>query len=309
MKKSVSIFVFAGLFFFFANFVAQKKDSTNAGGYGELGGNISGSKAGAVTTTGGGVFDPDNKFRDRLYLNEHTPNRRFIPYTYLRQADVAWEKRVWRVMDLREKINQPLVYPLSPTQNRMALMDVVKAGIKSGEITAFNDDEFSSAYTPQQAAAKFAIEKTMEETDSLGNPIGTKIIFDTIGNEKVIRIKMKEDWFFDKQRSVLDVRVLAIGFFWVNPDKEDAEIPIFYLYYPQCRPLFARYEVYNPKNDAERRTYEDFFWKRMFNSYIEKESNVYERYIVEYTKGLDALIEADRIKGDMYRWEHDLWHF
>jgi gliding motility associated protien GldN len=303
-KKVISSLILCSLFLFFANFVAQKKDSSNVSGYGELGGN----KPAKVTTTTGGVFDPDNKFRDRLYLNENTPNRRFIPYTYLRQADVAWEKRIWRIIDLREKINEPLLFPAYPQQNRKALMDVVKEGIKSKEITAFKDDEFLEAFTPEQAMAKLVVEITTTEEDSLGNPIGTKTIADTIANEKITRIKLKEDWFFDRQRSVLDVRVLSVSFDWYDESK-DLYRNIFVLYYPQCRPLFARNEVYNPKNDAERRTYEDFFWKRQFNSFIEKESNVYERFVVEYSKGLDALIESERIKGDMYKWEHDLWHF
>ncbi|MBC7862421.1 MAG: gliding motility protein GldN, partial [Bacteroidia bacterium] len=256
-KKTINLLVFGAVFFFFANFVAQKKDSANVAGYGELTNtNVNSNKNTAVTTTGGtGVFEPT----DRLYINENTPNRRFIPYTYLRQADVAWEKRVWRVIDLREKINQPLMFPLFPAQNRMAFLDIIKIGLKSGEITAFVDDEFTSRLTFEQAMAKLVVEVTVNETDSLGNPLSTKTVADTISNQKVTRITLKEDWFFDKQKSVLEVRTLAIGLEWYNEDKE-LYIPLFNLYMPQCRPLFARNEIYNPKNDAERRTYEDFFW-------------------------------------------------
>jgi hypothetical protein len=67
--------------------------------------------------------------------------------------------------------------------------------------------------------------------------------------------------------------------------------------------------VFNVKNDSERRTYEDIFWKREFSSSIKKESNVYDRKIEQYSKGLDALLESDKIKGDIFRFEHDLWHF
>jgi gliding motility associated protien GldN len=85
--------------------------------------------------------------------------------------------------------------------------------------------------------------------------------------------------------------------------------PLFWVYFPQCREVFAKAEVYNTKNDAERRTLDDVFWKRMFSSYIHKESNVYDRYVNTYASGIDALLESDRIKNDIFVYEHDLWHF
>ena len=84
---------------------------------------------------------------------------------------------------------------------------------------------------------------------------------------------------------------------------------MFYIYFPACRPYFAKHEVYNTKNDSERRTFEDIFWKRQFASTVVKETNVYDRNIEDYSKGIDALLESDRIKGDIFKWEHDLWHF
>jgi hypothetical protein len=83
----------------------------------------------------------------------------------------------------------------------------------------------------------------------------------------------------------------------------------FYVYFAACRPYFAKHEVFNPKNDSERRTFEDIFWKRQFASRVERESNVYDRDIQLYSKGIEALLESDRIKGDIFRYEHDLWQF
>ena len=84
---------------------------------------------------------------------------------------------------------------------------------------------------------------------------------------------------------------------------------MFWVYFPEARYVFANYDVFNRQNDAERRTYEDIFWKRMFNSYIVKRSNVYDRNNKDYLKGLDLLLEGDKIKEDIFNYEHDLWHF
>ena len=124
--------------------------------------------------------------------------------------------------------------------------------------------------------------------------------------------RLKEDWIFDKQRSTLDIRIIGIA-----PMKEvkgeDGEVrgntPMFWLYYPECRYVFANWEAFNRENDAERRSFEDIFWKRQFSSYITKWSNVYDRGINEYKTGLDALLEGEEIKQALFEFEHDLWNF
>ncbi|HEX7415101.1 MAG TPA: gliding motility protein GldN, partial [Bacteroidia bacterium] len=122
------------------------------------------------------------------------------------------------------------------------------------------------------------------------------------------KLSIKEDWFFDKQKSVLEVRILGLGIVTFDEVKQ---LPMdrFWVYFPACRPFLARHEAYNTKNDAERRTYDDIFWKRYFNSTITKESNVYDRGIQDYAKGIDGLLESDRVKNDIFLYEHDMWHF
>jgi gliding motility associated protien GldN len=318
MKKKLSTLTLIVLMFALFSFVAQKNKSENGNAL------INNQASTNGTTTSGGVFDPNPKFRDRIYDNENASNssdpngqehRRVIPYTFLRHADVSNEKRVWRMIDLKEKLNQPLMWPEFKTQNRINFFDMVMEGVETEQIHTFKDDEFLMPLTKVEALDKGTYTETKTETDSLGNQLQTETKVYLYGsqkqseaNKKVSRVMLKEDWFFDKQRSVLDVRILGIGFEWWNEERGKQK-DIFWIYYPECRPFFARYEIYNPKNDAERRTYEDFFWKRMFSSKIIKESNTFDRLIDQYSTGLDALLEAEKIKNDMYKWEHDLWHF
>lgn len=262
-----------------------------------------------------GVFQPGD-YRDGIYDKENSINRRYIPYTHLREADVSWEKRVWRKIDMREKQNQQLYYPKEQVVSRISLMQLITKYVLSGQIIAFKDEEFLEPLELSNIRAMIVLQEDsadVEEYDANGNAFMVKkpgIVDSTWIFENFTSLELKEDWFFDKQKSVLEVRILSMGFNVLKPKKEDlGEYPIFYTYFPACRPFFAKHEVYNWKNDAERRTYEDIFWKRQFSSRAIKETNVYDRSIENYSKGIDALLESDRIKNDIFKWEHDLWHF
>lgn len=257
------------------------------------------------------IFQPGD-YRDGIYEKENSTNRRFIPYTHLREADVTWEKRVWRDLDMRERQNQQLYYPIEASATRISYLQVLFKYILQNKIIAFNDDEFLQPLEPSVIRTKLVKVDTVENISYLedGTEVPTRVgtMDSTWMFREFRRIRLKEDWFFDKQKSVLEVRIIGMGISTYDEDKE-ATRDQFWVYFPACRPFFAQHEVYNWKNDAERRTYEDIFWKRQFASIITRETNVYDRRIEEYTKGIDALLESDRIKNDIFRWEHDLWHF
>jgi len=262
----------------------------------------------------GTVFQPGD-YRDGIYTKENSTNRRFIPYTFLREADVQWSKRVWRYIDLREKINQPLYYPLEYMSSRLSLIQVLQKALLNGDLIGFGstDEEFLSPLTVSEIKKKFirCDSATNQDVDAAGNPIETRVWRCDSGAaifENVLRYKVKEDWFFDKQKSVLEVRILGLCPSEYMEDKGEYK-DWFWVYFPACRPIFAKYEAYNTQNDAERRSFEDIFWKRLFNSYIYKEQNVYDRNINQYAQGIDALLESDRIKNDIFLYEHDMWHF
>ncbi len=262
-----------------------------------------------------GIFTPGD-YKDGIYEKENATNRRFIPYTHLREADVAWEKRTWRRIDMREKTNQPLYYPKEIVVSRISFLQMLTKYILSGQIMAFSDEEFQVPFEKSAIRDKMVLREDSADQDQFdkdGNQYTVKVagaVDSTWMYENFATVDLKEDWFFDKQKSVLEVRILGLGINAYKKGKEDlGPVPQFWVYFPACRPYFAKHEVYNTKNDSERRTFEDIFWKRQFASTVYKETNVYDREIDGYSKGLDALLESDRIKGDIFKWEHDLWHF
>jgi gliding motility associated protien GldN len=238
-----------------------------------------------------------------------------VPLPPVREADIMWSKRIWRVIDMREKINLPFYYPTTPANGLKSFMQVVMDAIKNNEITVYDasSDEFLIPLTYEQImqslsqADTISIQRTEPPYDTYDTVI-TKDFDPT----SVKQIRVKEDWFFDKQRSVMDVRILGLCPITEEYD-ENGEFkgykPLFWIYYPRARNVFVQNNVFNRFNDSTRLSYDDIFMKRFFGSYIYKESNVYDRKISEYSKGMDALLESERIKNDIFILEHDLWEY
>jgi gliding motility associated protien GldN len=252
-----------------------------------------------------------------VYKKEANQSRKPIDYTPLRESDVMWSKRVWRMIDLREKMNLPLYYPQGNEVNgvknlaEVLYTSIVTEGTLRAYEFGFDDQDFEKQLTATEVEAKVNKEKMITKVD-LDDPT---IEYDTIIREifNTTRIKkylIKEDWFFDKQRSVLDVRIIAICPLYNDAeDASKAPEALFWIYFPHAREVLAQHDVFNRFNTAERKTFDDIFWKRQFSSYIVKEENVYNRTIVDYKTGMDALLEAERIKLDIINFEHDLWEF
>lgn len=256
---------------------------------------------------------------DGAYVKEHNATKRVIPYPPLREADVMYAKRVWQRIDMREKMNQPLYYPIEEIEDRKSLFDVIKfALISEGSLTAYSlgptsdDDEFHWPMEPSQidSLLRPVITQYTEDPDT-GERVPVQVTAE-IKSADITQYEIKEDWIFDKQRSERYVRIIGIC-----PMKEDYDDqgnkrgykPLFWLYFPECRYVFANHEVFNLMNDAQRRTFEDIFQKRMFTSYIVKEANVFDRSISAYARNIDALLESERIKEELFLMEHDLWHY
>jgi gliding motility associated protien GldN len=258
----------------------------------------------------------DAKPRDGVYDKTTISQVQPIPYPYLRESDVVWTKRIWRTVDLREKMNQPFYYPETPQNQWRSFAQILWDGLKEGTITAYNDavdDQFTSPMTFKE------IQDKVETRDSVLAPNpddeDTQIWVPDITTFEATDVKkflIKEDYYFDRQRSLFEVRILGICI--IKP-KIVKGVPmgderLFWVYFPECRNLFAQNEIFNLKNGAAgRMTYDDVFMKRMFSSYIYKEENVYNRIIANYATGVDALLESERVKNTLQEFESNLWEY
>ena len=257
--------------------------------------------------TEGSDFDEDKPLDD-IVEKTLTEEKPVLAYDPVREADIFWEKRIWRVIDVREKMNKPFSYP------EMPFFTILMEAAMEGDIKVYSvdDDKFTYELTPNEAAQMGASVDTVITFDPETYEEEIKIVRNDLNPNDIKRFRIKEVWFFDEETSSMSVRVLGIAPLRdVTDDMGNFryEQPMFWVYYPEARKVLANHKVFNPYNDASVMTWEDVFEMRFFSSYVYKESNVYDRRLQDYLSGVDLLLESEKIENEIFNFEHDLWTY
>lgn len=307
---------------------------------------------------------------DGYVVKSDIANRKVIPYADIRQTDAFVTKRIWREIDLREKMNQAFS---SPKSN---LMEILLDAIQAGELTAYdstptkedpNGDSFKNLLPLDQIMVRLGSDSVLVEQYNENNEIiASAYEMRDFDPSQVVKFRIKEDWIFDKQRSVFEARIIGIAPL-ITPDipglnsgadfipaddmgqtpaadydpfdpfavpseqtmpetsiedvapptlQDDGfapqvvATPAFWIYFPEARHILVNKEVMNRHNDATGLSYDDIFIKRMFASYIVKQSNPEDLRIQDYiSDDLDRLHESERIKRSLIDFEQDLWSY
>ncbi len=251
---------------------------------------------------------------DGYFRNTNIENAKVTPYANIREADVMFSKRVWREIDLREKMNAVYASPKS------RLIDVIMNAVNAGELTAYdavstkddpNGDAFATVLKPEQVMGKFADSVLIPDFNANGEQIGSHMATGEFNPDSVVKFQIKEDWIFDKNRSVFEPRIIGIApMVKIKAAGQDlGEQPAFWIYFPDARQIFVTKAVSTRNNDATGLSYDDIFMKRLFSSYIVKESNPEDIRIKDYAQGIDKLYESERIKKELLDYEQDLWSY
>jgi gliding motility associated protien GldN len=240
----------------------------------------------------------------RAVVKEKVP----LAYAPVREADILWERRIWRVIDVREKMNQPFMAPESP------LFSVLLEAALKGEIPVYSteNDRFTKPLRLHEISAMVSSTDTIMTLEGDDFTIEkVKIVVNEMNWEDVKRFRVKEVWYFDSNTSSLKVRILGIApLVDVRDENGDFkfEKPLFWVHYPTARKLLAQHKVMEHQgNYASNTTWEDLFEARRFASAIYKQNNTLDLRIQDYKTGIDMLHEGKKIESELFAREHDLW--
>lgn len=250
---------------------------------------------------------------EKNLIKDRTP----LAYQYIREDDVFWERRLWEEIDIREKLNLPFRYNVQDDNGDQRFIMILINAIRKGEVTAFNpiDDRFTTPMTAQEVIDQL---QGAPQTITVQNPLTGKDTTEVIRNDfdanSVVRFRLKEDWIFDKQTSTLYARIIGIApeKAITNPDGSIRDYaPMFWLYYPDLRPVLARYDVYNPHNFHSTMSWEDLFELRMFSAYVIKEDNAFDRSLKDLypNDGVRRLLKGQDVKNAIFDHEQDMWSY
>ncbi|MFM1794653.1 MAG: gliding motility protein GldN, partial [Bacteroidota bacterium] len=259
---------------------------------------------------------------DRNLVKSRTP----LAYEHIREDDAWYRERVWREIDIREKMNLAFRYKAEDDNGNQRFINILLRAVRKGDVTAFDpnvDDRFTTPMTVSRVGEVISGKcDSVQVIDWAKDPTGSKGIFkDSLvcrefNPDDIVKFRLKEEWVFDKESSRMYTRILGIAPIKTYVDESTGTIlgesPLFWIYYPDLRPILSLYEVYNGKNFGGRMSWEELFESRYFSSYIVKSTidNPYDLFIKQYIKDdILRLLEGENIKTKIFNFEQDLWSY
>ena len=254
---------------------------------------------------------------EEINTRYHSP----LPYQFVREADIMWAKVLWRRMELTEKMNQIFYFPAEPAAGYKSLIDVLLDGIHNRGLNAYKarardaGEEFDIPMTEEEIHQEMGASTQVQVVENMEGGYDSVTVDIPYDPTEIKSYIIKEIWFFDKQRSVMDFRIIGlcpIRTYYREDDVERANPlykKVFWILYTEARPLLARSPVYLSFNDLKSLTYDDIFQKHLFSGYIFMVSDPKRREISEYEQGLNVLLRAQQVQNMITDFEQSLWEY
>ena len=233
----------------------------------------------------------------------------FLEYDYIDDRDILWSRIVYEKIDLNERLNFPLLFPINDEtyeKNRKSLWRVLKENIVNKTITKiyFNrNDNFKDPMTYQDVMEVISLTEMIN---------GIAMEPEVLKSIDISAYRIKGMWYFDKRQGEMRYRLLGIMPIGKNIKDDDGKnnTDLFWVWYPSIRKILHKELVFNDTNNANRISFDQLLVSRRFSSYIYKEDNIYgDRSIKDYKKpGLESILESERIKKEILDFEQDMWN-
>ena len=260
---------------------------------------------------------PDDAI-DRNLVKDKSP----LPYKNIREDDAVYRQKIWREIDTREKMNLPFRYSANEDNGNQRFISILLKAIQEDSITVFNpiDDRFTTPMTRSEVATKIGGDTiSVAVYDTLGVISGYVTKRPEVSLDSFYKFRIKEEFIFDKETSRTYWRILGIApvknVYTAQTNTFVGEQELFWVYYPDMRPIFAKYEVFNGKNYGARMSWEELFESRMFYGRIIKSNmdNPYDKFLDQYVGLKDSkilqLLEGENIKEKIFNYEQNLWSY
>lgn len=245
--------------------------------------------------------------------------RQPVPPQQLREADITFSKRTWRLIDLRERQNKIAVWPRNP------LPKILYDAVTTGKLRPYNDDSLKTFMDLEQFGKKgtdtFLVKKLLDPNGEDDGPYTTDTVVELFKpTDRIKQLLLMEEWYFDSKQGMHRAQIIAVAPLY---EKTVAGVNLGYIplcwfkYYDRfdketdCRDILVNQLMFNDGNPYHKFSYDDWFEQRKFSGFVIKESNPYDIYLADdpdvKRNGLQALIKAARAKQEMLEQEHDMY--
>ena len=270
----------------------------------------------------------DSKGAVRIQTAEMNALSDTIAIVNHRADDIVWSRIVYRVIDMREKQNYQLYFPLRANDEYKSLFKLMLDAVCAG-VNVYRKDprdlrpSFKTALEGEDLSKAFAFDNEM---DNNLIQVDTVTKQRTFQNDKYItyvknqlKFLIQEIVFFDKHTSRLYSKIIAIApLYALHPDNIESKESMQYFRgsvlcwfaFDELRPYLAKQIVIPNGNETERLTYDEFFAQKLYSSYLLGDSNMYNRTLLEYEADpVKIKKEQARIETEIMNFEQDLWEY
>jgi len=247
-----------------------------------------------------------------------------------RKDDIVWSRMVYRVIDMREKQNYQMYFPMRPNDQYRSLfrlmLDAICKGVpvyKRGARDIKPIFEDSLRLKDEELSQVFAYDNNKEynlikvRPDTKQTTVVNDMYFKYVKNQ--LKFLIQEEYLFDKHTSRMYSKIMAIAPLYAShPDNTNSkesfryfqESVLCWFAFDELRPTLAKQYIIPNGNDAQQLTYDDFFAQNLYSSYLLGDSNMFNRMLLEVSANPTRIRkEQQRIETELLNFEEDLWEY